>query len=193
MNLCIVEGEKLVREHRDNAVFVLSREKDSRLFDKISSLETDQGILAIVPIPTAGAVTYPFLVLDGIQDPGNVGTLLRTACAFGFNTVFTINCADVWSQKVIRSSMGATFHLNIIDGIENIPTDVTLFVADLNGQMNTKRPDKNFGIVLGSEGQGISPAIKSIPHQTVTIKTTSNVDSLNVAVAGGILMHMLVK
>jgi len=88
--------------------------------------------------------------------------------------------------------MGATFHLNIIDGIENIPTDVTLFVADLDGQINTKRPDKNFGIVLGSEGQGISPAIKLMPHQTVTIKTTSNVDSLNVAVAGGILMHMLV-
>jgi len=190
MQLCIIEGEKLVREHEGNAIKVLRREDDPKPFDRISSLETSQGILAVVPIPKSSDVTFPYLVLDGIQDPGNVGTILRTAAAFGFNTVFCINSADVWSQKVLRSAMGAQFHLNIHEGFDQIPEGSELYIADLGGTTQP-RPSGKFGLVLGSEGQGISERIKSFPHKITTVPISGNVESLNVAVAGGILMHAL--
>ena len=201
MNLCIVEGEKLVREHRERAVKIYYRKThgagapphgeylDAKTFDALSSLETSQGVLAIVPIPKSGEVTFPYLVLDGVQDPGNVGTLLRTAAAFGFKTVFCVNCADVWSQKVIRAAMGAQFHLNIHSEFTQVPAQSILYIADL-GAGDFTRPTGKFGLVLGNEGQGPSSAIKSMPHTAVTI-ATENVESLNVAVAGGILMYKM--
>jgi len=208
--LCIIEGEKIVREHASNAQYVFVRENspsltkgwrgDSRdgvvlatkLFDSVTSLETSQSILAIVPIPKPREVTFPYLVLDGIQDPGNMGTILRTAAAFGFNTVFCVNCADVWSQKVLRAGVGTQFHLNVIEGFGAIPEESELYIADLNGAWLDK-PSGKFGLVLGNEGQGVSAAIKALPHKVVTIPMTNATESLNVAVAGGILMHAMTK
>ena len=242
MGLCIIEGEKLVREHKVRAVAIFdTRGRSSVLsstplrpqdFDRVSSLETSQGVLAVVPIPKSDKITFPYLVLDGVQDPGNVGTLLRTACAFGFNTIFCINSADVWSQKVIRSAMGAQFSLNIYElsfnefaavykeklqnaelliadsgGTETpigslrgtkqssaiINTNNSLDVKTSPGLLRFARNDNSFGLVLGSEGQGISAEIKSLPHKTITIPMETGVESLNVAVAGGIIMYQLRK
>ena len=211
--LCIIEGEKVVREHATDATQIFAREKfpsymegcpkggvvlSAKLFDEVGSLETSQGILAIIPIPKPEKITFPYLVLDGIQDPGNMGTILRTAAAFGFCTVFCINCVDVWSQKVLRASSATQFALNIFESsFEEFKTifdtdlkDGKLFIADLNGSMNDKPADK-FGLVLGNEGRGISDAMKTLPHKTVTIPLEKSVESLNVAVAGGILMYKL--
>jgi len=188
MGLCIVEGEKLVREHGTKAVAVFTRENLGRDYEKITNLETPEGILAVVPIPKSSEITFPYLVLDNIQDPGNVGTLLRTALAFGFKTVFSINSADPFSQKVIRSAMGAQFNLNIIDGFAEIPAESVLYIADLKGKM-CEKPSGKFGLVLGNEGRGISAEIKSLPHKIVTIPLNSATESLNVAVAGGIIMY----
>jgi TrmH family RNA methyltransferase len=203
MGLCIVEGEKLVREHGANAAAIFTRAGMGRDFDRVSSLDTPQGILAVVPIPKPTEITFPYLVLDGVQDPGNVGTILRTACAFGFKTVFSINSADPFSQKVIRSAMGAQFNLNILDvshaeynTIYHEKLHISpLYIADLGGQNIQKTPsnDTNFGLVLGSEGKGISVEIKALPHKIVSVPICKNVDSLNVAVAGGILMYELTK
>jgi TrmH family RNA methyltransferase len=239
MGLCIVEGEKIIGELRDRLVAVFCRKGYAGLeglnatilteseFNKITNLDNAPGVLAVVKIPKSANGTAPFLVLDNVQDPGNVGTLLRTAAAFDFKTVYALNSADVWSQKVIRSAMGAQFHLNIFD--LNVDEFVhlrgeklaksTLFVADFGGKSvenaiktvktDTKIANNNtsktadidtksanpiskvadFGLVLGSEGRGVSPEIKTLGNEVVTIGMSGAVESLNVAVAGGIIMQ----
>ena len=222
--LCIIEGEKIVREHLNTAkqVFVRSGSRFTeerlntnadvfvladKLFDLVSDLQNGAGVLATVAIPAARAVTFPYLVLDGVQDAGNMGTILRTAAAFGYRTVFCIDCVDVWGQKVLRASSGIQFGLNIIENNMNdfvVPPGTTLVGADLDGadisvagggimesDNNGAAAMGNFGLVLGSEGQGIRSQIKAMLNQTVTIPMDAGCESLNVAVAGAILMFEL--
>ncbi|MDR0461812.1 MAG: RNA methyltransferase [Christensenellaceae bacterium] len=197
--LCIVEGDKLVTEHKDKAVATFTRAStphiascDGQLSQKdfaaVTDLENSRGILAVVPIPKPSQVTFPYVVLDGIQDPGNVGTILRTCRAFGYKTIFCINCADVWSQKVIRSAMGMQFGLNIIEGFDGIPQGSELYIADMGKQVQN-RPSGKFGIVFGNEGNGVSAEMRKLPHKIVSIPMKSDVESLNVAVACGIILH----
>jgi TrmH family RNA methyltransferase len=217
MGLCIVEGEKLVREHLGDAAEVFMRDMNltAREFERVSGLETPEGIMAVVPIPTPKGVTFPYVVLDGIQDAGNVGTLLRSAKAFGFDTVFCLNCADVWSQKVIRSAMGAQFGLNIYEKFNHAKIGGDLYIADMpeiveahanpahaashgahaHGRttppLSVERPETtHFGIVLGNEGHGVSAQMRELPHKIVSIPQKKGVESLNVAVAGGIIMYV---
>lgn len=203
MGLCIVEGEKLVREHRDHAVAVFSRgavgDNATALkpaeFDRVSNLETPEGVLAVVPIPKSTAITYPYLVLDGVQDAGNVGTILRTAKAFGFDTVFCVNCADPWSQKVLRSAMGAQFGLNVYENFDYANVGGELYIADMPNatEKNTPlsaRPKNKFGIVLGNEGHGVGAEIRELPHKIVSIPQKKGVESLNVSVAGAIILYV---
>ena len=216
MGLCIIEGEKVVRDNLHRAEQIFIREKlpsklegwragrdgvsvlSDKLWGEISSLENDTGILATVKIPASREVTSPFLVLDGIQDAGNMGTLLRTAAAFGFGTVFCIDCVDVWSPKVLRASSGTQFGLNIVETSEFMkPKDSFLVGADLNGEgpfavaASLRSSQRPFGIVLGNEGRGLSERVKTQVDRFVTIPMQPGVESLNVAVAGGILMYEL--
>jgi len=213
LSLCIIEGEKVIFENLEHIEQIFVREDfqitpnirdldpialTKKLFDEISSLETPTGILATAQIPKPTELTYPFLVLDNIQDTGNMGTLLRTACAFGFNSIIIIDCVDIWSQKVLRSAMGNQFRLNIIDSshdeLKSLIKDSELYIADLGGSSPPTELDfANFGLVLGSEGQGVSPEIKKLPNTVVTIPMQNKVESLNVGVAGGILMCALIK
>lgn len=208
---CIIEGEKIVRENLQLAEKVFVRKKNQyiykdifpnaiilcdKLFDLITDLETDQGVLAIVPKPRARELTFPYLVLDGVQDPGNVGALLRSALAFGFNTVICLDCVCVWSPKVLRASSGVQFNLNIIecDSADFVkPVGAWLVAADLCGESINRlfTESSRFGLVLGSEGRGLSSRMKSLVDRTVTIPMNAKVESLNVAVAGGILMYEL--
>jgi len=204
-NKCIIEGEKIVRENLRAAEKVFVRKGktfdnaitlSTKLFDEISTLENSTGVLAIVPKPSSRALTFPYLVLDGIQDPGNAGALLRSACAFGFETVICIDCVDVWSPKVLRASSGVQFNLNIVEcGTKDYikPAKSWLVCADLSGECieTFRAKDLRFGLVLGSEGKGISAHMKSLIERTVTIPMKKGVESLNVAVAGGILMYEL--
>ena len=176
MGLCIIEGTKLVEEHRDKIITTFKREP--------------YGIVGVAKIPKPTAPTTPYIVLDGIQDPGNVGTILRTARAFGFNTVyFTGDTADAWSPKVIRSAMGNQFGMNIIEGFESVPLGSKLYIADMQGGTMTRPKEKNFGIVFGSEGSGVSEKIKAMPHEVISIPMKNGTESLNVAVACGIILH----
>jgi len=205
LGLCIIEGEKIVREHLHVAEKIFVRKckafegaitLGTKLFDEISTLENSTGVLAIIPKPSSRALTFPYLVLDGIQDPGNAGALLRSACAFGFETVICIDCVDVWSPKVLRASSGVQFNLNIVEsGAKDYikPAKSWLVCADLDGECieTFRAKDLRFGLVLGSEGKGISPHMKSLVERTVTIPMKKGVESLNVGVAGGILMYEL--
>lgn len=221
LGLCVVEGEKQVFDllKTNNSVRQIFVRKTSAikfekqlsaynkvpqfiladtLFSSVTELETDPGILAVVGTPGGLPITYPFLLLDHIADAGNMGTLLRTAAAFGFKTVYCIDCVDIYSPKVLRASMGMQFLLNVltVSNTGSIPCG-TLIAADLTGenisaiQTVVKKSNGKYGLALGNEGNGLSDAVKKSCSHFVTIPMCAGVESLNVAVAGGILMHAL--
>lgn len=137
-----------------------------------------------------------FVVLDNIQDPGNVGTILRTAQGANFNTVVLINCASVLSPKVIRASSGAVFNCNIAtfatvaDFLKWKTCQTPLVAANLNGKnlYNAVFPP-SIGLVLGNEGHGISPELQQACTTTITLPMKNGLESLNVGVAGSIIMY----
>ncbi|MDR0975714.1 MAG: RNA methyltransferase [Christensenellaceae bacterium] len=209
--LCIVEGEKLVREcvNKGFAAGVFASEDyrgeiepnevlSNKLFDEITEFKTPKGVLAVAKIPNSGVITFPYLVLDNIQEPANVGAIIRSAVAFGFKSVISINSADAFSAKAIRASAGLSLFINIIEKTYNEfiaefksgAFGEKLILADLNGEEFALN-DPNFGLILGNEGQGISPELKTLPHKTFTIKMNDFAESLNVAVAAGIIMKAL--
>ena len=178
-------------------------EVSEREFLSASDTESPQGILAIAEIPERSlsmlqvGARVRVLVLDAIQDPGNVGTMLRTAAAFDVvATVATPGTVDLWNAKVVRSAMGALFRHHALHAswteIDNFLRDnsIMLWGADPAGARlgETDAPAK-LAIVVGNEGSGLTADARSRVAHTVSIPTSSTVESLNVAVATGILLH----
>lgn len=205
----VVEGIKMVSELKKSALLILAT--DASLFPdvecekilvsesvlkKISALENPEGILALLPLPqlpipkNAGRL----LALDGVSDPGNVGTLFRTALAFGWQGIYLLEgTADPLSSKVIRAAKGATFHLPFeeISKGELLKLNVTLYTGDLVGAIPTPLSKEERAIlVLGSEGRGVSNEIKE-RAKALSLPMRDSSESLNVAVAGGILLYLL--
>ena len=174
----------------DNPIFI----KDD-LFDEISSLVTPDGYMALVSKQSINSLSDNILILDNIQDPGNMGTLIRSAEAFGYNTIISINSVDFYNENVLRSTMGSIFRLNLIESdYEYINTldDYQIYLADMDGQ--DFREIKSSGkkaIVIGNEGNGISDEIQKTTHKTVKIPMQGKIESLNAAVSGSILMATL--
>ncbi len=153
-------------------------------------------IAAIIEKPSPSGGEARVLLLDRVQDPGNIGTLMRSALAFGFDRLVLYQCADPYSAKVVRATQGALFRLPI--EVLKDPNDLQkrfpqhqILAAMLEG--STPQPlCASLVLILGNEGQGISDAFLNQAHQQLTIQTR-NVESLNVAVAGSILMHQLTQ
>ena len=169
------------------------------LFNTISSTENSQGILAVVEIKTK-VFELPnnnFLVLDGIQDPGNLGTIIRTAVALNFKDIYLFNCVDFRNDKVLRATMGTIFKANLTllneEKLEILSKKRILLVADAQGEpvSNIKTTKQSFGIVLCNEGNGPSKIVSSLNSKKVAIKMKNDVESLNVSIAGAILMYQL--
>lgn len=167
---------------------------------KITGVTAPEGILAEVPMPQESSLAHCRYVvaLDGISDPGNLGTIMRTALALGWEGAFILDqSADPYNDKALRAAKGAAFRLPLRMGnwndlekfIKN--NRFTAFAADLEGEhlKNFSPPDKIM-LVLGSESQGISERALSICRK-ITIPMPGAMESLNVAVAGGILMYQL--
>ena len=174
----------------------------------ISETETSQGILGLFNIPrlnlnTALANSPGILILDNISDPGNVGTLFRSALAFGIKTILlTNNSADPYNSKAVRASAGAIFGLMAmtatIDEIFRLKDCKShkLIVADIRGddlnlKRNEMRKPSQYMLVLGSEAMGPSADILSAADVRLMIAHSGDVESLNVAVAGSIIMMEL--
>jgi TrmH family RNA methyltransferase len=136
-----------------------------------------------------------YLVLDNVQEAGNVGTLLRSALGAGFKNVYLLDCASVTNPKVIRASAGAIFKLNIYEltkqeFLQEFKAS-NLFVADLQGK-NVFTTDfvRPIGVALGNEGQGISKEIELLAKENkLTLPMDNGLESLNVAVSGSIIMY----
>lgn len=199
-NTFIVEGFHLVEEAKKAGlvlqVFTASSQNEGEhvsrdVIKKLSSTETPQDIVAVVKKPEVRALGNKVLVLDNVQDPGNAGTLIRTAASFGFESV-VVKGVDVYSPKVLRSSQGAIFDMNVVqvkDTLE-LSEGYQLIGALLDKEAqayNEVKPKEKFMLILGNEGQGISKEVIAKLDKKVYIPI--KFESLNVAVAGGILMN----
>lgn len=176
-----------------------------RDFASASDTETPQGILAIARIPERALADVTVserarvLVLDAIQDPGNVGTILRTAAAFDVAaTVAMPGTVDLWNAKVVRGAMGALFrHHTVHASWSELDTflrdnDVALWGADAAGSpLGDRVAPARVAIAVGNEGSGLTGDARARVVHTISIPTSPIVESLNVAVAAGILLYQL--
>lgn len=177
---------------------------DHRDFASAAETESPQGVLAVAAVPQRSlalvpASDAPLLILDGVQDPGNVGTILRTAAALGARaTVALPGTVDLWNAKVVRSGVGAQFtHLAfdstwdaLLPFLERTATPLWVAAADGEPVSDVARPPR-VAIALGNEGAGVSAMLSAAAACRVSIPIGSATESLNVAVAAGILLYEL--
>ncbi len=174
---------------------------DDECLASVSPAGSGPGMLAVIPVPDAApAMTGSIVVLDAVQDPGNVGTLIRSAAACAFDQLWLgPGCADAWSWKVLRAGQGAHAVLPVCQGVDLttalsrhrgvkvalVPRDgVPLHRSDLRGDIV---------LLLGGEGGGLGRASSAAADQRVTIPMPGHTESLNVAVAGAIAMYERVR
>lgn len=177
------------------------------IFSKISTSKTPQGIAAIVKSPV---IQYSsnlkfdsedkFLICESIQDPGNFGSIIRTADAFGFKgVIFTENNVDPLNEKVIRAAMGSVFHIQLICTMDIYSTlaslklsGFTLYATDLGGRDMEQGYafEKKCAIVLGNEGKGVTERVSGICDQLIRIPMYGRAESLNVSNAAAIICYL---
>lgn len=174
-------------------------------FASAAETESPQGVLAIAEAPLRSLGDLPtdadmrLLVLDAVQDPGNVGTIIRTAAALGATATVTLpGTVDLWNAKVVRSAMGAHFHHPAVSSTwEELDEfrllhGVAVWAADAAGEpVDGASPPSRLALVMGNEGAGITPATRDRTDHLVALPIAATVESLNVAVAAGILLHAL--
>ncbi|HEX5351530.1 MAG TPA: RNA methyltransferase [Trichococcus sp.] len=186
-------------EERD--IIIVSQE----ILASLAQTETPQGVVAIVQIPeTAPILEYrgKYILLDQVQDPGNVGTIIRTADAAGYTGVILgEGSVDLYNDKVLRSMQGSHFHLPIYRGDlqELIPemksNGIPVYGTELNEaavDYRTVSPTGAVALVLGNEGNGVSKKVLELTDQNLYIPIFGEAESLNVAVAAGILLYHFV-
>lgn len=212
----IIEGHKLVEEvsrhHRPKLIatydlsFIpegIQPEKvllvNEAIMHKISSTTTPEGIVAEIAMPASATLLQAqwIIALDGVSDPGNLGTLLRTALALGWEGAFILpNSCDPYNDKALRAAKGATFHLPLAYGtwedLQGIikANQLTPLVADMSGDSIEKIKAKRPLLIMGNESQGVSSQALQ-QGKKVKIPMTGPMESLNVGVAGSILMYAL--
>jgi len=174
---------------------------DDRLFAELSELKTPTGILALIDVPRTTVMQSNFaLLLEGIQDPGNLGSMLRSAAAAGCDAVFlSTGCADAWSPKVLRAAMGGHFALNIherqdLPGVASVFPG-TLLATSLKAKHSLYDCDLrgNVAFLVGNEGAGLSAGLLDMATQQITIPMAGKIESLNAAAATAICLFEAVR
>ena len=225
-NQFIAEGKRLVREaiNCDNVVdllfctktfyeknknnwqgflevgsMMIERVTDSQ-FKSISSTSTPSGIAALCNIPTSPNIDFKvreWIYLDKIRDPGNLGTILRSALWFGFkNIILSSKSVDPYNPKAIRSGMGSHFGLNLYQNIrlnDFIKTHQIVSGSTCGEDISGFELPERYVLVLGNEAHGISKNIESLIQKSVSIKRLGEGDSLNLSSAASILMYSLTR
>lgn len=202
----LIEGDHLIKEAQKqnllietismvdkNADYYVTKE----IMEKISNQKSISYNAAVVRFVPEDNISGNVIVLDGIQDPGNLGTIIRSSLAFNFTTIIlSDDSVDLYNPKVIRATEGMIFHINVLRrnlqefipilkniGYKIVGSDVT------RGQDVRNWHSKNIALVVGNEGNGISYPIKELCDEFVNIKTNATCESLNVGVAASILMY----
>ena len=212
----IVEGEHLVLEALkaglveyvlilEDAIFPIDIKKyyvTKELMQKITELSSAPNMIAVVKYNIEKDFGDKLLLIDALQDPGNLGTIIRSAVAFNVDTiVLGLNCVDLYNEKVLRATQGLIFHLNIIK------RDLKTFIPEIKnnnyqvyGTKVTHGKDiaslkisKKYAFIMGNEGSGVSDELLDMCDDYVYIKTSDVCESLNVGVATGIILYELNK
>lgn len=222
LNAFLVEGAKMVGEALDSGLDVqalLLRDGyeppfplpgcvpsyilSGNAFSSVSDTRTPQGIAAVLSrrvLPLSG---NRFVALDNVQDPGNVGTIIRTADAAGLDGVILgPGCADLFSPKVLRSTMGSIYRMRFSFS-EDLPQALRGFRAQgfsvLSSQLDgepfyeRKHVNPSFILIIGNEGNGISAPVQAEATHSLRLPMRGGAESLNAAVAAGIMMYDLMK
>jgi len=167
------------------------------ILKKVTGLESPEPAAAIVSMPPWSKLEgkKKIVVFDGIADPGNLGTLLRTALALGWDGAFlTEDCVDPFNDKALRAAKGATFLLPLrigsVEELLHLMAGTQSFVADMNGTpLPNVKPEENLILILGNEAKGVSEKLKMQCDKVAV--PIAHIESLNVAAAGAILMYNL--
>jgi TrmH family RNA methyltransferase len=172
------------------------------LFNEISPVETPVGLLAVVAIPEPAADGQPkfCVLLEDIQDPGNLGSMLRSAAAAGVEAAYlTLGCADAWSPKALRAGMGAHFVMHVEERVAG-PDKVAAFAGmslatSLDAQMSLYSLDLTgpVMVLVGNEGAGLSAELQGAASHRVTIPMPGKVESLNAAAAAAVCFFERVR
>ena len=194
--------KEFFEKHQDKLEYLYNNSKcknyyliDSKLNKHYSSLDTPSGVTAIYNIKNRELDKTSVIYLNGINDPGNLGTIMRSALAFNFtNLVLDENCVDIYNPKVISASKDAIFKLNIIEDktgiwLKNSKLPVYVTSSHLGSDLAKFKPAKAFCLVLGSESHGISPEIMELADKNIKIEISPEIESLNVATAAAILFY----
>ena len=158
------------------------------VLEKLAKTNNPQKIICVCEKLKRENICDRVLIIEGIQDPGNLGTLLRSALAFDFKTVILDNTVDTYNDKVIRSTQGAMFKLNFIEmntlDFMNLHRDFEYIGTSLNGEsLDTFRASQKIAVILGNEGNGLSSDVLNKTNKNITIKI-NEVESLNVGEIG---------
>lgn len=219
----LVEGRKMVEEALQSsftleAVLVDEAHQDlagladsvpayllpEHVLAAVCDTKTPQGVAAVVRLPASTALRGRIVAMDGVQDPGNVGTIIRTADAAGFDGVLLSGqCADVFSPKVLRATMGSVFHLPICV-TEDLPRDLACMAAEgvsvISSQLDgepfygaVQGMSERFCLVIGNEGNGVSDEVKVVATHHLKLPMRGRAESLNASVAAGIMIYELMK
>lgn len=175
---------------------------EDRVIQQLADTKTPQKVLCIAYL-TQNVVEVPktnFLVLDTLQDPGNVGTLIRTAKACGFEYIFLLDSVRKENSKLVRSSVGAVFDSKVYQmskaEFETFAKEnkLQLAMCDMDGEnIFTFKPEGIIGVVVGNEGQGVCDQIASLCSKTIKIPMMKGIESLNAGVSGSIIMYEINK
>lgn len=216
----LVEGRKMVEEALKSAFDVETvlvqegvsfpdgltmpvYELPAHVLAAVCDTKTPQGIAAVVRMKEQSALGKHIVVLDGVQDPGNVGTIIRTADAAGLDGVLLSNqCADVFSPKVLRATMGSIFRMNLRT-TDDLPGELTklrekgysILSSQLDGTPFYERQDvaERFALIIGNEGNGVSEQVQQTATHRVRLPMRGGAESLNAAIAAAIMMYELMR
>ena len=214
-NLFLVEGDHLVKEaYKAGYLKKLIVTEDIYDFDVEKLLVTDKVINSISDLNNVKVIGVcskisselnldkNILILDGVQDPGNLGTIIRSCVAFDIdNLVLSNECVDLYNSKVIRSTQGMIFNINIIrDDLKNtikllMDNNYIIYGTNVNNGIDVKdvKNTEKYAIILGNEGNGISDDVNALVDKNIYIKMNENCESLNVSVSGSIILYELSK
>ena len=186
----------LVAPYENKGFRVESADKD--IVDYCADTLTPQGIVAEVKIPTpSGILGDNVVLLDGVSDPGNAGTIIRTCAAVGIKDVIMVNAVDAYSPKCVRSTMSGIFSVNVYDvtaekALEMVKGKKTV-VADMAGETVFDVEVDNFCLVVGSEAHGVSDSFRRAADKTVSLPMKPCMESLNAGVSCSVILYQLLK
>ena len=209
-HMFIVEGEHLVEEAFKNNLVIEAFSLDERdnstkvslnVMKKLSNLTNPPKILAVVRVLKEKPIDGNILILDGIQDPGNLGTIIRSAVSFGVDTIVaSLDTVDAYNPKVIRGSEGMLFKINylkrdLLSFINENKNNYTFITTDVSSgnDINDIKIDKSYALIMGNEGSGVRKEISDEIDNKIHIKMNPVCESLNVSIATSILLYELYK